>query len=108
MISRLRALNKNLVQTKKKKGQLDLIVLSLKINPLLNCFHTTLAYNKATIKKHSNIRDLVTPEESLSFQGFVWNIEEPEVIIAALKDHTHGVCRKPCSLERETYTRLQG
>ena len=45
--------------------------------------------------------DLVAPEEPLSFQCLVWNIQEPEVIIAALQDHTHGFSRQPCSL-RET------
>lgn len=48
-------------------------------------------------------RDLVAPEEPLSFQCLVWNIEEPEVIIAALKDHTHVFCRKPCSLGRNVF-----
>lgn len=50
---------------------------------------------------------LVTPEESFRFQGLVWNIQQPEVIIAALKDHTHGLCRQPCRLEIKTYMRQQ-
>ena len=53
--------------------------------------------------KKKKSRDLVAPEEPLSFQCLVWNIEEPEVIIAALKDHTHVFCRKPCSLERNIF-----
>lgn len=46
---------------------------------------------KPELKRTS--RDLVTPEESLSLQCLVWNIQEPEVIIAALQDHAHGFCR---------------